>query len=118
MKMHELTISEPMFFEFPDGSSKTLVKGLGRVYGTPTFQIAKESYLVEIDNSFFVDGEEVRQLIVNARLSDFTLDDVISGECWVGISRVKPSVILKAGDEYRGFDFEPWAIGSIKLLEG
>jgi hypothetical protein len=50
---------------------------------------------------------------VNERLTGSTLEDVISGECSVNISCVKPDVTLREGDEYSGFDFEYWAIGSI-----
>jgi hypothetical protein len=76
-------------------------------------QVRKESYLLEVIHPFTVNGEEVYQLLVNERLTGSTLEDVMSGECSVNTSRVKPSVMLREGDEYGGFDFEDWAIGSI-----
>lgn len=116
MKIHELRISDPMFWEGPDGPNRVLAEGLGVVYGSPAFMIGKESYLLEVLHPFLVDGEEVHQLLVNERLSGTTLEDVMNGECSVNISRLKPGITLKEGDEYGGFDFEGWAIGSIKLM--
>lgn len=113
MKMDEITVAEPMFWEGHDGPNRVLAEGLGVVYGSPSFQLRKESYLLEVLHPFIVDGEEVRYLLVNERLSGTTLEDVINGECIVNISRLKAGVILKEGDEYGGFDFEEWAIGSI-----
>lgn len=113
MTIHELRIADPMFFQGPDGANRVLAKGLGVVYGSPSFQVRKESYLLEVLHPFRVDGKEVRYLLVNERLSGSTLEDVMKDECSVNISRLKPGVTLKAGDEYGGFDFEEWAIGSI-----
>jgi hypothetical protein len=114
IKIHEVMISEPMFWEGPDGG-RVLANGLGLVYGSPHFQVGKEAYLLEVIHPFTVDGEEVRQLLVSPRLSCSTLDDVMNGQCGINISRVKPNIILKAGDEYGGFDFEGWAIGYIRI---
>jgi hypothetical protein len=114
MKIHEVSISDPMFWEGPDGG-KVFAEGLGLVYGSPQFQVAKESYLLRVLHPFVVDGEEVRYLLVNVRLSGSTLDDVMNGECAVNISRLKPNIDMKAGDEFGGFDFEGWAIGWIKI---
>ncbi|HEU0144034.1 MAG TPA: hypothetical protein VFQ47_04550 [Nitrososphaera sp.] len=114
MKIHEVSISEPMFWEGPDGG-KVLAEGLGLIYGSPKFQVAKRSYLLRVLHPFIIDGDEVKYLMVNPRLSGSTLDDVMNGVCGVNISRVKPNVELKAGDEYGGFDFEGWAIGGIKI---
>lgn len=113
MKIYEIGIADPMFWEGPDGPNRVLAEGLGIVYGSPSFQLRKESYLLRVLHPFMVDGEEVRYLLVNERLSGTTLEDVINGECSVNISRLKPGVTLKEGDEYTGFDFEEWAIGSI-----
>ena len=116
MKIHELGIADPMFFEGPDGANRVLAKGLGVVHGSPAFMIRKESYLLEVLHPFHVEGEEVHQLLVNERLSGTTLEDVMHGECSVNISRLKPGITLEEGDEYGGVDFEGWAVGSIKLI--
>jgi hypothetical protein len=113
MKIHEVSICEPMFWEGPDGG-KVLAEGLGYIYGSPKFQIGKQSYLLRVLHPFIIDGEAVRYLMVNPRLSGSTLNDVMNGGCSVNISRVKPNIELKAGDEFGGFDFEGWAIGWIK----
>ena len=115
MKTYELSISDPMFWEGPDGPNRVLAKGLGIVHGSPAFQLRRESFLLEVLHPFTVDGEEVRYLIVNERLSGDTLEDVVRGECAVNTARVKPGINLKAGDEFGGFDFEGWAIGWIKI---
>ena len=114
MKIHEISIPDPMFREGPDGG-KVLAEGLGLVYGSPQFQVAKESYLLKVIHPFVVDGEDVRYLLANERLSGTSLDDVMNGECAVNISRVKSNIDLIAGGEYGGFDFEGWAIGWIKI---
>lgn len=113
MKMHEIRIADPMFWKGPDGPNRVLAKGLGVVYGSAAFMVSTKAYLLEVLHPFVVDGEEVHQLLVNERLSDTTLEDAMHGECSVNISRIKPGIILKAGDEFGGFDFEGWAIGSI-----
>ena len=115
-KIHELKIADPMFWEGPDGPNRVLVQGLGIVYGSPAYMIARQAYLLKVLHPFLVDGEEVQHLLVNQRLSGTTLEDVMNGECPVNIARVKPGIILKAGDEYGGFDFEGWAIGYIRLM--
>ena len=114
MKIHEISISDPMFWEGPDGG-KVLAEGLGIVNGSPKYQIAKESYLLRVLHPFIEEGEEVRYLLANERLSGSTLADVMEGECAVNVSRVKPGIELRAGDEYGGFEFEGWAIGWIKI---
>ena len=115
MKLHELRIADPMFWEGPDGPNRVLAEGLGLIYGSPSFQLRKESYLLKVLHPFTVDGEEVHYLIVNERLSGDTLEDVMNGECPVNTARIKPGITLKAGDEFGGFDFEGWAIGYIRL---
>lgn len=116
MKIHEIGIADPMFWEGPDGANRVLAKGLGIVYGSPSFQLRKESYLVEVVHPFMVEGEEVHQLLVNERLTGSTLEDVMNGECPVNTARLKPGITLKEGDEYGAFDFEGWAIGYIRLM--
>jgi hypothetical protein len=116
MKMHEVSISDPMFWEGPDGPNKIFAEGLGLVYGSPHYQVSKGSYLLRVLHPFFVDGEEVEYLLVKPRLSCSTLKDVVETESDVNIARVKPNVNLEAGGEYGGFDFEGWAIGWIKIV--
>ena len=70
---------------------------------------------MEVLQHFSVDEEEVHQLVVNERLSNSTLDEVINGEGAVAIARVKPGRLLAAGDEYVPFDTEYWAIGWIEI---
>jgi hypothetical protein len=113
MQIYQISIDDPIFFKAPDGSNKILAKGLGLVYGSPSFQIPKEAYLLEVNSPFIVDGEEVNYLLVTPRYVGDTLDKIMKSEGVVNISRVKPGIILRAGDEYGGFDFEPWALGYI-----
>ncbi len=115
MKLHELTISDPMFFEGPDGPNKVFARGLGVVYGSPAYQVARELYLIEAEHPFVDDGEEVRYLLVGPRHAGATLNDVMGGGCSVGIARLKPGVALKPGAQYDGSEYEYWAIGSIKV---
>jgi hypothetical protein len=115
MKMHELTISDPMFFVGPEGPNRILARGLGVVYGSPAFQIARELYLLEVEHPFMNDGEEVRYLLACPRHVGNTLDDVMGHGCSVGITRLKPGVMLTPGDQYDGSEYEYWAIGSIKV---
>ena len=91
-----------------------MVKGIGPVHGSRSFQIAKEAYLLEVLHPFVVDNEEVHYLLVTSRFSDSSLDEVMNGEGAVIVARIRPGMMLKAGDEYGGFDFEEWAIGWIK----
>jgi len=104
-----------MYWDGPDGPNRVLAEGIGVVFGSPAFMIAKESYLLRVLHPFLVDGEEVHQLLVNERLSGTTLEDVMSGECSINISRLKQGITLNGGDEYGGFDFEGWATGYIRV---
>lgn len=56
MKIHEIRIADPMFWEGPDGTNRILAEGLGVVYGSPAFMISKESYLVQVLHPFLVAG--------------------------------------------------------------
>lgn len=116
MRIHELSIDDPLFFKAPDGSNKILAKGLGLVHGSPSFQVPKEAYLLEAISPFIIDGNEVVYLLINPRHVGATLDEIMNSECIVNISRVSPGVTLKAGDEFGGFDFESWGIGYIRLM--
>ncbi len=115
MKMHEISISDPMLFELPNGSNKILAEGLGLVYGSPAFQVADELYLLKVIHPFVTDGDEVRYLLVSPRYVSDTLKDAVEDQCIVGISRLKPGITLDVGDEYNGSEYEYWAIGSIKV---
>jgi hypothetical protein len=115
MKMYELTISDPMFFEGPDGPNRILANGLGVVYGSPALQVEKELYLLEVVNPFVIDGAEVRYLLAGPRHAGSTLNEVMGGGCSIGIARLKPGVTLRAGEQYDGSEYEYWAIGSIKV---
>jgi hypothetical protein len=113
MARHRLSISDPMFFEGPDGPNKVLVDGVGIIKGSPQRQVALESYLLSVVHPFVVDGDDVRQLIVTPRHVGDTLDDVINREPPVNVARVKPGYALNAGDTYDGSEFIGWAIGVI-----
>ena len=115
MKVHEISISDPMFFEGPDGPNRILAKGVGVVRGPDLPNWQKEDYLLEVLHPFDLDGEEVRYLLVSPRYVGDTIEDAMSGYCIVGIGRVRPNVIVKAGDQYSAQDTEYWAIGSIKV---
>ena len=117
MKMHHIYISDPMFWEGPDGPNKILAEGLGLVYGSPHFQVPESFYLLRVLRPFEVDGEKVNYLLVGTRYVGDKMESVVNGYCIVGISRVKPDIELKAGDEFGGFDYEYWAIGSIRLID-
>jgi len=104
-----------MIWEGPVGPNKMFAEGLGLVYGSTRFQVLEKSYLLRVLHPFVEDGDEVKYLLVNPRLSCSTLEDVMGDASAVNISRVKPKLVLKAGDEYGGFDFEGWAIGWIKI---
>lgn len=115
MKTHEIVISEPTSLAVE--SSKILARGLGVVHGSPAFQVPKHSYLLEVTPDFMVGDEEVRYLLLTPRLSGSTLEDVMNGSCSVNISRIKPGLTLKAGDEYGGLDFEYWTIGFSRVVK-
>jgi hypothetical protein len=117
MKMHHISISDPMFWDGPDGPNKILAEGLGLVYGSPHFQVPKSLYLLRVLHPFEVDGEMVDYLLVGQRFVGDEMESIMNDYCIVGISRVKPEIELKAGDEFGGFDYEYWAIGSIRLIE-
>jgi len=113
MTRHRLSISDPMFFEGPDGPNKVLADGVGLVKGSPQWQVALESYLLSVLHPFVVEGEEVRQLIVTPRHVGETLDNVMHRDSWVNVARVKPSFTLQAGDVCDGSEFVGWAIAGI-----
>jgi len=113
MATHRLSISDPMFFEGPDGRNKVLVETVGVIKSSPAWQVPLESYLLSVIHPFVVDGEDVRQLVVTPRSAGNTLADVINGAPGANIARVKPSFALKAGDVYDGSEFVGWAIGSL-----
>jgi hypothetical protein len=110
MAIHEIRISDPMFFKGPDGDNRIWVRGLGVIHGSPHYMVPDKSYLVEVMHPFTVDGQVVGQLVVNERLSNTTLEEVISGDGAVGIARFKPGRLLAAGSEYEPFDMDYWAI--------
>jgi hypothetical protein len=115
MGIHEISISGPMFWKGADGPNKISAEGLGLVYGSPRYQVSKESYLLRVLHPFVDDREAVKYLLVNPRLSCSTMKDEMEGESDINISRVKPGITLKTGDEYGGFDFEGFAVGWIKI---
>ena len=117
MKLHHISISDPMFWEGPDGPNKILAEGLGLVYGAPQFQVPESFYLLRVLHPFEVDGEEVNYLLVGTRYVGDKIESIMNGYCIVGICRVKPEIELRAGDKFGGFDYEYWAIGSIRLIE-
>src|SRR5882762_2219747 len=114
MTMHEIRIADPMFFCGPNGDNRILVRGLGIINGSPHFMVRNKAYLVEVLQPFSVDGEEVHQLVVNERLSNSPLDELVSGEGPVTIACVKPGRLLAAGDVFVPYDMEYWAIGWIE----
>jgi hypothetical protein len=115
MRLHEIAVSDPMFWEAPNGTNRILAQGLGVVYGSLKFQVPKRLYLLRVAHSLVIDGEVVNQLLVNPRYVGDTLEEVISSYCIVNISRVKSNIILKSEDEFSPFDYDYWAIGSINL---
>jgi hypothetical protein len=115
MRLHEITVSDPMFWEAPNGTNRILAQGLGVVYGSSKFQAPERLYLLRVVHSLVIDGEVVNQLLVNPRFVGDTLEEVISSYCMVNIYRVKSNIILKSEDEFSPFDYDSWAIGSIKL---
>ena len=116
MQRYEISIDDPPFFESPNGSNKILAAGLGFVIGSPRYQVARDAYLLETSTPLLIDGEQVNQILVTPRYVGEALDSIVKSEGIVNISRVKPGMKLKEGDEYGGFDFEYWAIGSIRLI--
>jgi hypothetical protein len=99
VKIHHISVAEPMFGESPDGPNTIVAEGLGLVYGSPLFQVPESLYLLRVLHPFDVDGEKVNYLLVETRYADDKMESVMDGYCIIGICRVKPDIELKAGDE-------------------
>jgi len=115
MATHRLSISDPIFFQGPDGPNKVLVDTVGVIKGSPASQVRFESLLFAVVHPFVVDGDNVRQLVVTPRNAYDELVDIINyaPAVPVNVARVKPGIALSAGDVYDGSEFVGWAIGSL-----
>jgi hypothetical protein len=114
MKIHHISIGDPMFWEGPDGPNKILAEGIGLVFGSPHFQVPNSFYLLRVLHPFEVDGEQVNYLLVGTRYVGDEMETVMNGYCVIGICRVTPGKEMKAGDVFTPFDYEYWAIGGIR----
>lgn len=116
MSKHKILISEPFDFEGPDGPNKILVEGLGKVLGPQKDYWREEYFLVEVENPFEVENEQVNYLLVVPRYDGDTISKMTNSECMIGILRIFPDIEIKVGERFSPDDINYWAIGSIERL--
>ena len=114
---HEIQISEPWDFEHPLGSNILKARGLGIIPGPDQPNWGKRFYLVELKDPFEFDGELVKQMICSPRYEGDTIEKITTGECTVGIARVKPGCELNASSTVDPDKVVYCAIGSIKITQ-
>lgn len=112
---HRLTIDEPWDFPGPGGGLG--VQGAGVVQGPGQANWQERYYLLELDAPILVDGERVWQLVCAPRYRGDYLEQAMTGECVVGIARVREQRSLTAGESFSVDDVGYIAIGRIARVE-
>lgn len=110
-KRHRLTIDEPWDFREPGGGIWARGAGLVEGPGLPNWQ--ERYYLLDLEAPFLVDGERVWQVVCAPRYSDDALEKALTGDCVVGIARVREQRSLAPGEAFAADDVSYFAIGRI-----
>ncbi len=116
MNRHLLTIDEP--WDFPAARRVIHARERGVVSGPEKPDWQARYYLLEPEEGFVLDGEQVRQLVVAPRYGGDDLEKAMKEDCVVGIARVRDGVSLNAGESFTPVDVRYIAIGRIAPADG